>query len=370
MAYTTGTGANAQDFLDAVRTFAAGLGWTINRWDTAAKRLYLSKGLCRMCLEWHTSLLSNYFVGNVNTPNFPEGVIRGSLVGTIGAADDFCTFAGSVSTSLNLGPLIYMGNMQGPFVQWFLFSNATGDYIHAIVQTTADTYTFLGFGNADKGGLTHSGAAYAFSEGGRSWFRTATQASQGTTSVQQIFNKPGRTSTFGADGLDRFATGQKQASLHLYTENALPVSGWVNSVTMSTGAPSTVTSPRTTQTVMPLKTLGNEFDIQTSYPSPHPVGCKLLDPVITMAAPDYTSFVPMLGVPLIACNTGASLACAVGMIPDIRVINLTGLAPQQELALGVDTWKVFPQFRQTAWADGRVNEAPSSGHFGLALRKI
>lgn len=367
MAYATGTGATGLDFLDAVRSFAVGLGWTAAKWDTTNGLLYISKGLCRLSLQYYTANITTY-QGTTSVP-ITEGRIRGQLSQSFVTGTDWYNApGGAVAPSItgrDNGPAILMGNMQGPFVQWFLFSNATGDYIHAMVQTTADTYTFFGFGNGDKGGLTHSGVAYAFSEGGRSWFRSQPQNSTyPTTSTQIYYNKPGRMATAFGSSPDRFTT----AAYQIYTENALPA-GFTNSVAVASYYSSTTFS-RSGQTAHILKNYNNDYDLDTSYPTNIAVGGKLLDNIITMSQPGYTSFVPMLGIPLIVTNAGFTLACAIGSIPDLRVVNITGMSPQQELSLGSDVWKVFPQLRQTAWADGRINEAPSSGQFGLAFKKI
>lgn len=368
MAYATGSGATGLDFLDAVRSFASGLGWTIAKWDTTNGLLYLSKGLCRLSLQYYTASITTYN-GTTAVP-ITEGRIRGQLSQSFVSGVDWYNAPGGVvapsTTGRDSGPALMMGQMQGPFTQWFLFSNATGDYVHAMVQTGADTYTYIGFGNGDKGGLTHSGVAYAFSEGGRFWYRNQPQnATYPTGSSQITYNKPGYTGAAFASTNRRFNT----ACLHIYTENALP-SGFLNNVASGSYYSSTTTS-RNGQTATPLKIAANDYNLDTNYPAnvPGTASC-LLDNVIIMSQPGYTSFVPMLGIPLIFGNVGKTLACAVGSIPDMRIINLTGMSPQQELALGSDTWKVFPQLRQSSFGDAINTEAPSSGQFGLAFKKI
>lgn len=366
MAYATGTGSNQQDFLDAVRSFGLGLGWTINKFDTTNKLLYMSKGLCRICLEWFNVSVTVW--NGATSSSVSEGRIIGSLVQTIGTTNDWYAFAGGATapntTGRTGGPTLMMSNMQGPYVGWFLFSNATGDYIYAVVQTSADTYTYLGFGNADKGGLTHSGAAFAFSDGGKTWYRDSSPASTVVTSPSLIYNKPGSGGNFFAASVDRFNT----ACFHIYTENALPA-GFLNNVA-SASFFANLTNSRNSQTAMPLKTRGRAYDTPSIWPTSSALSAHLHDCVITMSAPGYTSFVPMLGIPLIFVNSVFSLACAVGSVPDLRVLNMTGMSPQQELALGSDTWKVFPQLRQADWSSSLVTEAPSSGQYAFAVKKI
>lgn len=368
MAYATGTGSNQQDFLDAVRSFALGLGWTINRWDTTAKRFYLSKGLCRVCLLWENVNISIYLPGATTTTTVSEGRIRGSLVGTIGAADDYSTFAGCTIKSGQLAsassPHVLMSGMQGPYVGWHLFSNASGDYIHAIVQTSADMYTFIGFGNADKGGLTHSGAAYMFADAGNYWYQ-ASSASNAGSSSQHYQNKAGvQASLFVQAGFRNTS-----AAFHIYTENALPV-GWTNSVGMAAGTYS-ATYFASSQTAMGIRSARNEYNKPSDYLQ-NGTEFRLGDPILTMSAPGYSPYVPMLGIPIIAISANNAQACAIGSVPDLRLINLSSLTPQQEFTLGADVWKVFPQLRQTSWSESNANGflLPTSGQFGIALKKV
>lgn len=365
MAYATGTGANQQDFLDALRSFAAAQGWTISKWDTTNKLLYLEKGVCHVALEWVNSNITVYTGNTGNTVS--EGRIRGTLCKTLGAGTDFSAFTGNVSVSgmRNYAPLVYMTNVQGPYVGWFLFSDAGGNYIHAIIQTSADMYAFLFFGNADKGTLTHSGAAYLVSDGGRIWFRNATLTSAPPSSSGLDYNDSGKMAAFFGDMGARFTA----AYFHVYSEDALP-SGFTNQ--------QAIPSFRANSAYCRTQSRGlNMRNTQTGQQTKPDVYLKnsgsagnLLDNVIVMSAPGHSQFVPMMGVPLGVTNETTTLCCMVGMIPDLRFINLTGMTPQQEIALGTDTWKVFPCLRQTNWSDSKTVDAASSGQFGFALKKV
>lgn len=364
MAYSTGTGANQQDLLDAVRTFAIGLGWTVVLWDTTNKRLYMEKGACHLALEWYNVNVNTY-VGTTLTV-VSEGRIRGTLCKTLTTAIDYSAFVGNIAVSGQTAnaPLVVGGNLQGPYTGWFLFSNATGDYIHIVVQTSADMYTHIGFGNADKGGMTHAGAAYLFMDGGRYWFRQlATTTAPTSSSIEH--NKPGKSASLFGDKINRIGNS---ACYCIYVEDALP-SGFTNQLCMASHWTS-VSYSRTAQQAHVLKTLNtNYYNTASLYPESTGLGGALLDGVITMSGAAYAPYVPMLGVPLIVTNAGYTLACAVGSIPDMRMINLTALGAGQELALSADTWKVFPQMRQADWT-AYNGEVATSGQFGIAFKKI
>lgn len=369
MAYATGSGATGMDFLDAVRSFAVGLGWTAAKWDTTNNLLYISKGLCRVAIQYFTASIT---VWNGTTSSaVTEGHLRGTLCQAFGTGIDWYNFAGAAvaasTRGRDSGPTFLASKMQGPFVQWFLFSNATGDYIHCIMQDGSDTYNYFGFGNGDKGGLTHSGVAYVFADGGRYWYQESTSAAwtPGEQKQRIYFNKP---SSNGGNFLTPDARRFSTTTFQLYTENALPA-GFVNNQAVAAVSNS---YSRTAQRCLPLRT---RFNFSVNLPSQYPnydsgSGGNLLDNIITMEQPGYTSFVPMLGMPLVFTNLALTQYCAVGSMPDIRMINLTGLSPQQELSLGSDVWKVFPLMRQSGWQQSLMELAPSSGQYGIALKKI
>lgn len=367
MAYVTGTGANQQDFLYALKEFALGLGWTISRWDTTNKRLYLEKGVCHACFGWSNVNINTYPYKGASVVVVSEGRIFGNLCNTLGSDDDFTTFTGSTALTghLSNGPLVYMRNMQGSYVGWYLFSNAAGDYIHAIVEVRAGVYSWIGFGNANQAGLTHSGAAYLFSSADAYWYRSTTLYDPPYSMI--YYNKPyinAPLSVFNTNEASRLLG----TSLQIYSENALPSATFVNQVGMATGRNSDFST--TLQA-----SLGMSNTASTSYSEPSAETSTgavtyLLSNLFRMNTANYSSVVPMLGVPLICTNTTYTLACMIGMIPDFRCLNLEGLAPAQELTLSTDVWKVFPTLRQTTWADGPLNEAPSSGQYGIAFKKI
>lgn len=372
MAYTVGSGATTADFMDALRSFAAGIGWTVNRWDTTAKRLYMTKGACKICFSWKTYNVTQY-VGTVSTV-VPEGIIQASLVGTMGSADAYNTFAGATSKVALSASTSTMGGdyqsmmtyMQGPFTQWFLFSNATGDYIHAIVQVAADRYRWLTFGNVDKGSLSHSGAAYIATDGGDYYYRNVPQnATYPTNSSQVFYNDPRYAALrFSATG-NRFTSSVFQ----MYSIDALP-SGFDNGVGFgSYNYNTSLTNVATLQSIHPLNTNVMYLDSFPSSQSANGNNC-LVDPINAMASAEWAQNIPMMGIPLIAQNAAQTLGCCIGAIPDFRMINLDKLSPQQEFNITSDVWKVFPVMRQAPWTDSKAVEDTTSGMYGWAIKKI
>lgn len=368
MAYATGTGTGQQDFLDALRSFASGLGWTINRWDTTNKLLYLSKDHCKVVLEWLNTNISVYNNSTTST-TFSEGRIRGSLVSAItDSSTQYWTFPGfaclATTAGRDNGGQVYVGNMQGAFVGWHLFSNANGDYIHAMIEVTAGVYTFFGFGKADQGGMSHSGAAYLFGDGLRYWYDESSSAGSPENNTRHYFNKPYQTANL-------FGTSRRSPAspFQVFSVDALPA-GFTNGVAIPEYSSTNYSASN--QRAMPMLEYSTSLGHSNpnDYPSNTASGSALADDFVVSRMAEYSTYVPMIGIPLIVWNETRTQACCVGSVPDLRLCNLSGLSPQQELNLGDDVWKVFPQLRQTNWADSVVNLAPSSGQYGCAFKKI
>jgi hypothetical protein len=363
MAYSTGTGANQQDLLDAVRAFGLGLGWTIVEWDTVNKRLKMSKGVCKIGLTWANFNVNSYsgYLGTLTV--ISNGSISGSLTSSLTAGTTIQSEPGSSGNNTDAGWGFSHG-LQGPYTGWFLFSNATGDYIHVVVQTSADVYVHFGFGNADKGGLSHSGVAYFYGDSGPIYWRDNSASLPSNDATE--YNDPG---LIGAlwNTTSYYAY---QASFQLLAVDALPA-GFVNNVAHPSYYNATY-NYRDTSIAAPMKTKS----VANSSPSEYPAlvsadqGARLLDNVIELSAPGHTSYVPMHGVPFIISNSARTSAVAVGACPDWRYINMTGMSPQQEITLGSDVWKVFPVRRQSAWTEAKVVESLQSGQFAVALKKI
>jgi len=367
MAYTVGSGATTADFMDALRSFAVGLGWTINRFDATAKRLYMAKDACRVCFSWKSYNITSYDSGSAVV--IQEGIIQGSLVASFGTGDAYNTFPGAgskVALSTSLTTIggeysVLMSYMQGPFVNWFLFSNANGDYIHAIVQVGSDRYRFLTFGNVDKGGLSHSGAAYLSSDGGDNWFRGNT----GSTNEFYYADPRYCSSHFGITSNARFSMSHTQ----MFSIDALPL-GFDNNVGFGTYNYNASTSK--VQTLQHVMQLRRAVWISDNYPSKESFSssCGLLDNVVASAAPAWAQNVPLFGLPLVAINSANTQACCVGSVPDFRLVNMQGMSPQQEIAITSDTWKIFPVIRQDEWSNSRVHGNIRGGQYGFAIKKI
>ncbi len=362
MAYQTGTGADQQDLLDAVRAFALGLGWTIVEWDAGNERLKLEKGLCHVSWTWGNTNQTAYDGYQGSSYVISDGWIRGGLSSSLVAGADLYAQPGSAGTSSQNYNMVTIGDLTGPYIGWHLFSNASGDYIHVAVQTTADRWCHFGFGNADNGGLTHSGAAYLFGDGSPYYFRHS--SSYAASSDSLYYNDAGLVGPMWATGGERYTNN---AYFHTYQEDAGPV-GYANGICVPSYAYSTY--ERTSARAIPLMTPSTFLSTPSEYPTIYLFGGRLLDHLMVMEVPGHAPYVPMMGIPLMQTNTARTSAIALGSVADLRMINLTGLSAAQEVSLGTDVWVVFPTKRLTPWSDVKSAEACCSGYYGIAYKKI
>lgn len=359
MAYQSGGGGTISDLVNAIRDFSIAQGWTNSGQGSLSSGgyLYLSKGICKVSMQWDnthtetsyqtpgssttTSVHNDRILAFVNDA-FSTGVTTWFGHGTAypGGTQEYQGMASCVA------------DLYGPLGAWYLFSNSTGDYIHVAVQTTSDRFSHFSFGLVDKGSMTHSGAAYVTGTNNVWW--PDNQASD-PSSGQLTYNKP---VNHLAPFMGNSVRGNIGRGSTLYIPNALPGDMPVCGCSFALSGQASCD---------PYSTLAMQ-NTPLLFPMNAPGG--LLDHVISASAPAWAGVTPMMGLPAILGKHDASKFCAVGLYPDVRLTNLDGVDPGQELTLGSDTWKVFPILRKAPWSDSGVAFKPSSGLYGIAYKKI
>lgn len=349
MPYATATGSNTQDFVDAVRQFAVANGWTQVKWDTTNRLLFLEKGICKVSIGWNVTGTQVAYTQNSTTSgeraDVNDYIVKATLAtALVPGATNYYGHTGSLVANDTDADRVVCNNLTGPFVDWHLFSNVAGDYIHAVVQAQAGLFTHFGFGVGDKLGMTHGGVAY-LSGTNSIWWKDSYEASAAANAYD--YNKPA-----SSCGLQFASTGGRQ----LYVPDALPAGQSFNNVVSVNG------------------TGIHQLVMQSNSDSQWPIypqnGARLLDFVIGSAAPAWSGQVPLIGIPIIVMNSDSTRAICVGAYPDVRICNMTGLLPGQEITMQGDTWKVFPAMAQRSWGDSAVVKAPSSGQYAVAYKKI
>jgi hypothetical protein len=337
MAYSTATGADIEDFMTALKDFADGQGWTIGKWDTSDKLLFLEKGVCHAAMRWVPDVdVTDYQSGSPVTvqDDYVLGVLGSSLDNSKTASNWAEQPDQTVAGNGISGAGARMNNLAGPFTAWHLFSDADGSYIHAVVRT-GQLFSFLSFGTLHQGELTHGGVAY-ISGTSDTWWK---HAPGGGHPYDYVYADP------GAKG--EFPVNTRGEGGMWYAPDALPA-----------GFP-TLDCHRDKSLRM--------WWYHTQPTSPY---YYMLDHHRLASAPTWSSWTPLFGIPFIARNSASDKLCCAGFFPDIRVLMMDGMLPGQELDMSGDTWKVFPRMRQTSWSDPSSIYAASSGQYALAFKKI
>ena len=97
----------------------------------------------------------------------------------------------------------------------------------------------------------------------------------------------------------------------------------------------------------------------------------LNDFVARSAPASWSGYSPFWALPCIALSTRETTPAHMylGDYPNVRLLEMSDLAPQQVLSLSSDDWMVFPVHRQEAWSTASGSRA-STGQYGLAYKKV
>lgn len=365
MAYQTGTSLTIDDFVTALKDFALAQGWTIGKFQvtdsgdagtTPDRLLFLEKGVCHVAFHWEASNTQTAWpVGagssfSVNDYQL-RGVLGTALNNSKGETDWYVQTGNTITTSETDSDNLTVNNLAGPYTAWYFFSDAGGTYIHAVVQT-GDLFTHLSFGVLAQGALTHSGVAYLTGTQ-NTWWKNSSTTDPANTSL--LYNKPEKLRPYpsGAGTDVTNSIGRNNSGMY-YAPNALPagfdtIESYKNRIRKAFAFSNT-----------PTDAIGASPTGMNDIASHH----------ILANSPTWSDYVKLFAVPFIIGNTAGNQACVPGFIPDMRVLNMEGMAPGEEITLVSDTWKVFPQMRQTSWDDVGTVMAPSSGHYAVAIKKI
>lgn len=370
MAYATGgSGGSLTDLMDALRLFAAGLGWTIDKWDAVNRLLFMTKGICTVTMKGFTTDLVPVFTG-VNGSgvfaNQPDHRLRFAMgTGNTAALGTYHSHPGSpVTTDLD-ADAPWVGGLQGPYVAWFFFADPTvSDHIHVVVQITAECYAHFSLGFVDKKGMTHSGVAYVTAAPGV-YYRNV---SNWLTGGGNAYNAPSaQTIPFCSGGASQPASWEGNAPIILKHVDAWPA-GWLGPVAYGSGAAPLfgLMHRQLNHQLIDRPGLFTAANAQQ--------GC-LLDCVVVSEPAPYSNIVPLFPIPVFrqhvtSLDANGDRLCYVGDFPNVRLLNMTNLLPGQEIAVDTDTYKIFPAVRQAAWADTNLVPQPSSGQFAIAYKKV
>lgn len=328
MAETTGSATDLEDLLQKFLTWAVAQGWTqdlaISTVSTG-RELALHKGACFVQMRWNPTLNASSVVALYQSTGYTGGNRAGTHPGDSG--NGFNTSTSVVNTSLDDERCLEsIGN--GPFPSYYFYTNGSGTYLHCVVETATDT--FLHFGMGDTAALekfgdwgTATGGAYCYGH----TQRDATSAT--STSNFTLF-----------DGGASQPSGVTAALLRWATMRLVGMPGQGGSEVWATVG-GNVSDATFTQAA---DTAGNARAICSggfrgglaarAFGNFHAGFTSGLSPTIP------------IGVTYLQRTTTPRRLFFLGWMRDVRMVDLTYMAPKDTFTLGADTWRVFPVVRR------------------------
>lgn len=346
MAYSTATNVASMDaVLGLIRTFVNSLGWTI------------SKDLTTPAIDWTgTPPPDNSALGRVliaqktdclvtlRSTTAGPGINRLYLLGAYGAYtsgndgtlptnDGLNTsnqYTGGPSGAIPASGGADLRGFQpvaGPFPNLYLFSDASGNYVHVVLEIFAGVYRHMLFGNLIKFGTWTGGAYFA--------------------------------STFWSQNVG----GSNPISTPGDGSHCVPFDNGVSSSNRSW----TVHYENGSDKWIYNGTDGNVFGGVTRREGHASVRGGFGRMFKNIQESLFSGLVP-LGPVLVGASRASDSPVTtrfIGQVPDFRMVNMTNLTSAQEFSIGSDTWKVFPMCAK----NGVVGQN-NSGIAGFAYKKI
>lgn len=336
MAYSNVTAIATMDgVLSALTTFLSGLtGWTLHT--------NLGTPTVGSAAGGHVTIASNgtTMVGLRSTTTGPGanvlmlfsglGAYSSGIEGSLNGDDGI----GSIYTTINVtSPANLIRGFQamvGPFPNLYMFSNASGDYVHVVLEWSVGKFRHMAFGKTSQFGTWPGGNG--------SYFAGSYWSQSGLGGNGQI-NFPN--STFHMLPFDNG------------TSNSGPFLDWT--LNYSNG---------TDNWIGPDEAIFGAVQHRQGRGSVRGGANRMFKNIQESL---FTGLIPLGPIVLGAVKLSDSPTTIrfVGQVPDMRTVNIDHLAPAAEFTIGSDTWKCFPLASK-----GNTVGQESSNFAGLAYKKI
>lgn len=306
MAFETGSATDVYDLLDKLRAFAAGQGWTVNRWA----------GGDELCLEhnggyWNCKAVDDLGGSSPYLSGYRANAAGIRVRGSTGFDSNSAWDAQPNASTSEAGIGVFV---EGDVKTYWFFSDAAGSYIHVAARISADTYCHLSLGHLTKLGSWTGGQYLA---------GTIARSNSEYPIAVSFAEASAGSGTFRAD-----------------------IDGATNAWQSLGGAPS------------------GQLECLGAFP-PAPdesQNADLLGSLIAAAPASWNGRAPLWPCMVLLQRPSSRYSIA-GYPDDQRVLNIEVLTPEQTLAIGSDEWLVFPFTRKHGG-----DEASRLG--GFAYRKI
>lgn len=321
MAYETASASSVNDLLDKLRVFALAQGWTVDFFGARGAGTAGSQAL----LLSKSSLCYGFFTDtSVATGDDP-----GSFFGCAQYPGPYNS--GQLPTSqTNISAITWANNMVGPFQAYHFFAgvNEAGQsYLHVVVEVQPGSFRHIGIGVINKMGAITTGA---YNYGGRWNYQAYPNYWINSVNYQH---------TIPWDSIE--SNSWRGTTIRCDSDSISPKYGYFNQ-SMSVGTYARV--------------YGGIFYISASE---YQFAGGLARGPSTLTG--RAVLIPIFG----AVHRPGDNYSMLGGPPDIRFVNIRNLLPGELIALGPDSWKVFPILRKNG-ASGLGN----SGEWGYAYRVI
>lgn len=328
MAYEAGIANGRNDFLDKLRTFVLGLGWTVNKWEDLGatdKRLHIQNGTSyfnfRSCVE---SYPFDYYSSS-NQYSRMTGICLQGSTGYDGGEDwdhqpgYVCNQDSSATDYLKSSGVAMQSVKSATFNYWFF---STDDFVSTVIEFQAGAYQHMMFGDITKFGTYTGGmfcaATFAHYEG--FWNVTG-----GYVEDLDNNNRP---------ALFAYEEDYYEHSMHMYLEIDGKTDWWCNgwkggeycSASGSGKNKHLITSGVCTDSIEASENL-------------------LLNSRLFNESPVAVSGVaPLLPIYVFASRSTLPTFSPAGVLPGVRLINMQYKNAEDEITFGADTWKIMPYF--------------------------
>ena len=342
MGYQTGVANNIEDLLDKFRLFAIDEGWTVNRWATQLSGRALCIQKAGMFFNFHAgeniSMIingstssgrsairingSDGYDGSAQWDRQPGHPVRTSgTTGPTGTNQGHC----SVPMYFNAGPY--------PAYHFFSFDDKT---LHCEIEVTTGRFLRFGCGALDLfNPAAPGGGRYCYGvdggypsdseTGSNTWLNPSTNGDNSAIGAN------GGTPELYPGRLADYSSNNNRSGAHLRCAFG-SFDNWAG-------------SGRAGYTFLQQEFQGG--------------GCH--DGVLRDYSPDPINNIGVLLPNMFAINRGNEFLQPVGIVPGMRMMDMTNYLPGDEFTLGPDTWKVFPWFQKGSHV---------SQQRGIALLKV
>lgn len=344
MAFQQTIATDWSDLLQVVHQFAVDQGWTSIYNDSVNDQIGIENGNCKLTMgvQPGQNPITRNDVGSGLT--FNDAVLYMVVNETITPSlQQFWGHPNSIVTVNNDPDVNFINDLAGSFANVWLYSDATGTYIHCVVQSAAERYTTFSFGFLDDQGFTVPDVAYCAGMWYEWWSNNASAGS--LSNIQNEVSANGHT-------IGLFNNGE----LMIFVP-----SGVLDTTLGFTDGPKQYLAFR--ETCSRLTLASDALRDQSA---------AILDYFRTIDNQLVTGGTPIHSLPVLYSEN--SLEVILGVFPDIKLVSMDGINPGQEITFGNDNWQCFPlkQYGEEQASREGSNPllAPNSVNYGWAIKKI